>query len=146
MVRSIQNIFQKLIHDFILCGIIGWCMEILFTALGSLRRRELRLMGKTSVWMFPIYGSAAFLSPLFRLMRNKPFWLRGLTYMTLIFSAEYASGSLLRQHALCPWDYSRSRFHIKRVVRLDYAPGWFGAGLLFERLLTHRKNGDGISP
>ncbi len=129
---------KKFLYNFMLCGSVGWCLEILFTALNSLRRREFKLMGVTSLWMFPIYGAASLLTPLFHLMRHRPVWLRGLTYMTLIFSAEYAAGSLLQRCRLCPWDYSRSRCHIKGVIRLDYAPNWFGAGLLFERLLAPR--------
>lgn len=123
------------LQNFILCGIVGWCMEILFTALHSLRRRDMRLQGTTSVWMFPIYGSAALLEPISRLIKNRPFWIRGLLYMSLIFSAEYITGSLLQSRALCPWDYRRSRWNIKRIIRLDYAPYWFGAGLLFETIL-----------
>ncbi len=136
MIRFLKKETEKLIHDFILCGSVGWCLEVFFTALGSLRRRELKLIGTSSLWMFPIYGSCALLAPLFRRMRRRPLWMRGTVYMTLIFSAEYLSGRLLRRRELCPWDYSRSRFHIHRVIRLDYAPNWFGAGLLFERLLT----------
>lgn len=123
-------------HNFIKCGLTGWCMEILFTALDSFRRRDMTLRGKTSVWMFPIYGCAAVLAPLSRLLRGKSFWIRGLTYMNLIFSAEYLSGRLLEKRQLCPWDYSRSRWNVRHLIRLDYAPYWFGAGLLFERMLT----------
>ena len=115
-------------------------MEIIFTALHSIRNRNPRLTGQTSLWMFPIYGCAAFLAPVSRLMRHKSFWFRGITYMSLIFSAEYLSGSLLNRHKACPWDYSNSRFHINRVIRLDYAPYWFGAGLLFERVLRKRSS------
>ncbi len=129
---------KKFIHDFIFCGIAGWCIEIIYTALASLRRRELKLCGTTSLWMFPIYGCAVFLKPVTKLLQKKPFWIRGLTYMTLIFSAEYTTGSLLARHDLCPWDYYRSRFHIKRLIRLDFAPNWFGAGLLFEYLLKQK--------
>lgn len=126
---------QKLIHNFIHCGILGWCMEILFTALNAVRRRELSLKGNTSVWMFPIYGSAALFAPLCRLLKSRPVWLRGLTYMSLIFSGEYLSGRLLRQKNLCPWDYGRSRWNVNRLIRLDFAPVWFCVGLLYERLL-----------
>lgn len=133
-----MNPFKKLIHNFIYCGITGWCIEIIYTALLSLRRRERKLQGTTSIWMFPIYGCAAFLAPVMKLLQSRPFWVRGLSYMTLIFSAEYATGSLLSRHGLCPWDYGRSRFHINRVVRLDFAPNWFGAGLLFEYLLRRK--------
>ena len=120
--------------NFLRCGVVGWCMEILYTACNSIRRRDRKLTGSTSLWMFPIYGSAALLAPISRLLKKKSFWKRGLTYMSLIFSGEYLSGSLLRKHSLCPWDYYKSRFHIGRVIRLDYAPLWFCTGLLFERL------------
>lgn len=127
---------RKYIHNFIHCGILGWCMEILFTAFHSLRRRQLALKGNTSVWMFPIYGCACFLAPVCRLLRKKPLLLRGSVYAGLIFGAEYLTGSLLSRRQLCPWDYSRSRWHIRRLIRLDYLPLWFFAGLLFERLLS----------
>lgn len=126
----------RFFKDFLKCGLTGWCMEILFTAADSLRRRDLTLKGVTSLWMFPIYGSAALLGPVSRLLREKPLWLRGLTYMSMIFSAEYFTGLLLSRHKLCPWDYGRSRWNVRRVIRLDYAPWWFWAGLLFERLLS----------
>lgn len=125
-----------MLKKFFKCGLAGWCMEILFTALDSFRRRDMTLKGTTSIWMFPIYGSAAVLSPLGRLLRKRPFWVRGLTYMGLIFSAEYLTGHLLEKKRLCPWDYSRSRWNIRHLVRLDFAPCWFGAGLLFEQLLV----------
>ncbi len=111
-------------------------MEILFTSMDSLRRRDMTLRGNTSLWMFPIYGSAAVLAPLSRLLAGKSPWRRGLAYMGLIFSAEYFSGIYLGRHRLCPWDYRRSRWNIRRVIRLDYAPFWFFAGLLFEHLLS----------
>lgn len=122
-------------RNFLRCGLTGWCMEIIFTSLDSVRRRDPMLKGNTSIWMFPIYGSAALFAPIHKLLRRKPLWVRGLTYMSLIFSGEYISGRLLSKHNMCPWDYGRSRWSIKRVIRLDYAPFWFGAGLLFEKIL-----------
>lgn len=93
--------------------------------------------GNTSLWMFPIYGSACLLAPLKRLFEHlhisRPG--RGLFYMAMIFTVEYLSGRLLWKHGLCPWDYGKSRFHIHRIIRLDYAPWWFLAGLFFEKIL-----------
>lgn len=122
--------------NFLKCGLTGWCMEIVFTSLDSLRHRDKTLTGHTSIWMFPIYGCAALFAPISRLLKAKPIWMRGLAYMSLIFSTEYATGKLLSRKGLCPWDYRNSRWNIDRVIRLDYAPYWFGAGLLFERLVT----------
>lgn len=135
-----KNIISKFTMNFLRCGIIGWCMEIIFTSVDSLRRRDLKLKGNTSIWMFPIYGCAAFLAPIGRLLHRRPFWLRGLAYMSLIFSTEYFTGRFLSKRNLCPWDYGRCRYHINRLIRLDYAPFWFGAGLLFEHVLLTKKD------
>lgn len=131
-----KNTVYSFFKNFLKCGLTGWCMEIIFTSVNSLRRRDMTLKGSTSIWMFPIYGCAAVAAPLSRLLQKKPAWLRGLTYMGMIFSTEYLTGRLLSKHKLCPWDYGKSRWNVNRVIRLDYAPYWFGAGLLFERLLT----------
>ncbi len=135
MRQTLSRFFQ----NFLTCGLAGWCMEILFTALGSLRRRDMTLRGATSLWMFPIYGCAALLSPVCRLLRGCSVWARGFAYMGLIFSAEFFSGKLLSGRRLCPWDYSRSRWNIQSLIRLDFAPFWFCAGLMFERLLSGRQ-------
>lgn len=131
-----KNAVVTFAKNFLKCGLTGWCMEIIFTSVNALRRRDMTLRGFTSIWMFPIYGCAAVISPLSRLLKKRPAWLRGLTYMSMIFSTEYLTGRLLSRHKLCPWDYSKSKWNVARVIRLDYAPYWFGAGLLFERLLT----------
>ncbi len=110
-------------------------MEILFTALDSYRKRELQLMGQTSLWMFPIYGMAAFLKPICRMLRKLPTGIRALFYSMFIFLGEYVSGSILKKFKVCPWDYSQAKTNIKGVIRLDFAPFWMIAGLIFENLL-----------
>ncbi|MBO5055473.1 MAG: hypothetical protein J6C64_03840 [Lachnospiraceae bacterium] len=131
---------KKLIKNFFKCGLTGWCMEIIYTSLLSLRRREFTLKGQTSLWMFPIYGSACFLTPLFRLVKMFPSYIRGSIYAVCIFTGEYLTGRFLTLKKFCPWNYGRSRWNIKEVVRLDYFPNWFLAGLLFERLLAAGKS------
>lgn len=130
---------MTLLRNFLKCGTIGWCMEIVFTSLDSLRRRNPKLTGVTSLWMFPIYGCAALLKPISSLLRKFPTWVRGLSYMSLIFSVEYLTGHLLDKRGLRPWDYGRSRWNINHHIRLDYAPLWFAAGLFFERVLVSNK-------
>lgn len=110
-------------------------MEILFTSAGSLLQRDGRLIGQTSVWMFPIYGMAACIRPVYRVIRGLPALLRGAVYSVGIFSCEYLTGTLLKKHHMCPWDYSGAKANIDGVIRLDYAPFWMAAGLLFERIL-----------
>lgn len=126
---------KKFVHNFIHCGILGWCMEIIFTALDSFRKRQFTLKGNTSIWMFPIYGMASFLAPICHLLKNKAVFIRGLTYALLIFLGEYITGSILRKKNLCPWDYSKAKWNINGLIRLDYILNWFLAGLIFERLI-----------
>lgn len=123
---------------FLKCGICGWCLEIMFTAFHSFRKRELSLKGNTSLWMFPIYGCAALIHPLSRVLKPLSFLKRGLIYTFGIFGVEYVSGTLLKARRICPWDYSRARFNVKGVIRLDYALWWFLTGLMFEKLLDDR--------
>lgn len=125
-----------LAKNFLKCGLTGWCLEITFTAADAWRRRDMTLKGSTSLWMFPIYGCAAFLAPLGKALKRKPLLLRGLTYMSIIYSIEYFSGVFLARYKFCPWDYVRSRWNVGRVIRLDFAPFWFVAGLLFEHILS----------
>lgn len=123
---------------FLICGLTGWCMEILFTAFGSFRRRELKLMGRTSLWMFPIYSMAALIWPTYSIIKKLPLLIRGLIYTACFFTVEFFSGSFLKKKGICPWDYSTAKSNINGVIRLDYAPVWMAAGLLFERILTKK--------
>ena len=123
-------------NKFILCGIIGWCLEIFWTGLHSLQKGRRDLMGQSSLWMFPIYGCAAIIAPLSKFYKNCHIIVRGVIYMLHIFFGEYVFGSFLKKHAMCPWDYSKSKYHVNGLIRLDYAPLWFFAGLLYETILT----------
>ncbi len=129
-------LFEK---NFLFCGALGWCLEIFWTGLCSLKNKKFDLLGHSSLWMFPIYGCACIIAPLSKLYKNCSIVFRGLIYMTHIFFGEYAFGSLLKKHQMCPWDYSKSKFHINGLIRLDYAPLWFFTGLLYEKLLTNHK-------
>jgi len=127
---------MRRIQDFLLCGFTGWCMEIIFTAMGAIRHGDRKLMAQTSLWMFPIYGMAAVIKPISSHMKKVPALVRGIIYSIGIFTGEYVSGSLLKKHRMCPWDYSRARSNINGVIRLDYAPLWMFAGLAFEKILN----------
>ena len=65
-------------RNFFRCGMMGWCLELFWTGLHSLRIRDPKLTGRSSLWMFPIYGSAAFLAPLMRRLQKNCIWKRGL--------------------------------------------------------------------
>ncbi len=59
---------QSLIINFCKCGITGWCLEVVFTSAESVMARDWRLIGRTSLLMFPIYGMGALLAPIGRMV------------------------------------------------------------------------------
>lgn len=124
-----------MVKKILLCGSAGWIMEVVWTGLNSFLAGDLKMMAHTSLIMFPIYAAAAFLIPLKNALSGMPVFLRGVIYALFIFAVEYFTGAVLKSFGICPWDYSGSKFNIDGVIRLDYAPVWFTAGLLFERLI-----------
>ena len=131
-----KSIYIKLLfRDFLICGVIGWCMEIIFTSLGSLLIGNFTLKAHTSLWMFPIYGLATFIFPLYQKITFFPIWLRASLYAILIFFVEFTSGLLLKAFQLCPWNYEHATWNLAGVIRLDYFFFWCIAGLMFEKIL-----------
>lgn len=144
------NHLKVLMKNFAKCGVAGWCLEVIFTSVESVLQGDIRLMGRTSLFMFPIYGLGAFLGPVGlwvdRWIADGP--LRpadravrhGLLYMVLIFMVEYAAGAWMTERGICPWDYTGRHSSINGLIRLDFAPLWFGTGLLFENLTKSHAN------
>ena len=162
--------------NFCKCGIAGWCLEVVFTSVESMMLHDWRLIGKTSLLMFPIYGMGALLAPIGKavdwwvdgsvddvrsrsvrwlgkgrslkeagnlngqtteaasLSRGDQLLRHGMLYMVLIFVAEYITGAWLRSRGIWPWDYTGRHSNVNGLIRLDFAPLWFGTGLLFEQI------------
>jgi len=109
-------------------------MEVLWTGLGALKNKNFRLSSNTSLWMFFIYGMVILLEPFFRLVAPFNFLLRGAIYASFILAGEFLTGTLLKRADICPWDYSTARYHVRGLIRMDYAPAWAVAGLFFEQV------------
>lgn len=148
--KNLIHSIKQLPINFLKCGIAGWCLEVLFTSVDSIMAHDWRLMGKTSLLMFPIYGLGALLGPIGQgidkwvidgspsagatLKVTDKIVRHGMLYMVLIFTAEYATGAWLKARGMCPWDYTGRSTNVNGLIRLDFAPLWFGTGLLFEQL------------
>ncbi|MGA7988219.1 MAG: hypothetical protein WCB51_07460 [Candidatus Dormiibacterota bacterium] len=120
-------------------GVVGVPGEVAFTgARDSLLRKDLRLAGRSYLWMFPIYGLSALLfEPVHDVLRGKPLWQRMAAYSVGIMGVEYVAGMALRKGVgLVPWDYTgHGRFVVPGgATRLDYAPVWAVVGLALERV------------
>lgn len=124
-----------MMRHFALYGLSGWCMEIFFTGLYSLFRGNPELSGTTYIWMFFIYGLAVFLEPIHDKIRRLSFIIRGGVYSILILVTEYLTGWFLSELiGVCPWDYGSGKYIVNGFTRIDAAPLWAVAGLLFEKL------------
>ena len=120
---------------FIIYGLLGWCLEVVWTGVGSLLTGDVSLTARTYLWMFPIYGSAILFEPVHDTIRLWTVWERGTVWIILCFAVEYLTGWMLRETlGTIPWDYSQAILNIHGLIRLDYAPVWFAAGLLFEKI------------
>lgn len=132
MMKNKTVIYAK---NFILCGLIGWCLECIWTGLGSAFHKDKELTCHTSYWMFPIYGLASCIKPIYNCIKDVPIVLRGLVYTILIYGVEFVTGCVLGIFHACPWNYKKAKYNLKGVIRLDYFPAWFGMGLLYEKIL-----------
>jgi hypothetical protein len=122
---------------FVVYGLLGWCAEVVWTALlGFLRTRDARLAGTSYLWMFPIYGSIAFLyEPLHDAIREAPLLARAAVWSLGFPAVEFACGRAIeRATGRCPWDYAAAgaRFAINPYIRWDYFPLWAAVGLALE--------------
>ncbi|MBI5624444.1 MAG: hypothetical protein HY924_11755 [Elusimicrobia bacterium] len=123
----------------LLFACVGTTMEVVFTALAdAAKTRSSRLMGYSYVWMPPIYALIpVFFSLLHPLLEGVILPLRVGVYTVILMSVELLSGLALRRLlGEAPWEpaYRGKRWALAGLVRLDFAPAWFLACLVFERL------------
>ena len=130
---------KNFITNFFLCGLSGWCMECFWTGMDSIRKHKNKALPcNTSIWMFPIYGLAAVIGPISKSLQKHRTITRGFVYAIGIFIVEFLTGTFLKKHKCCPWDYTKAKLNFKGVIRLDYLPAWIMAGLYFEKLVNRK--------
>jgi uncharacterized membrane protein len=130
----------ELFFRFCVYGVLGWCGEILWTAITRRLRGEVNnwlLLGETSLWAFPMYGAAVFLfEPLHHLVRDANFLVRGLIYLAGFWTVEYIGGWVVwKITGDKPWDYSRSPGgSLNGLIRWNFFLVWPVIGLFAEQL------------
>lgn len=123
-------------RNFLICGLTGWCMEILFTSAGSLARHDGRLIGQTSLWCSPSTVCCLYRSGLCKNQKAAGTSARQHLYSGYFFIRVLKRFSL-KAASFLPLGLQQRQGKCQRLIRLDYAPLWLGAGLLFERILVH---------
>lgn len=133
---------EKLVIQFVIFALIGLGMEVFFTAALNAKKQfkngEKTLKGYSSIWYIPLYGLVA---PIYyfchKLFEIYPWFIRGLIYMLIIYTAEFIWMGLLRLvfgHSPSEKEYYASGRSIMGLIRWDFAPAWFFAGLFLEFL------------
>lgn len=128
-------------RNFIVCGLTGMCIEVVFTSACSIKKKDKTLMGHSSVWMFPIYGLASIIGDIYPKIAKWPKLLRAFLYGICFLIVEFISGSILTGFGVCPWSYKGCMFSVKDIIRLDFFPLWMMAGLLYEHILRKGPGG-----
>jgi len=129
-----------MLFRFLVYGALGWCAEILWTALTRRltgRAQDWLLMGETSLWYFFLYGSIVFLyEPLHNLLRAQPLVLRSAVYLVGFWTVEFLGGWLIwKLSGSKPWDYSRSPGgSLRGLIRWNFVLVWPLVGLALEPL------------
>lgn len=129
---------------FTVFAAVGVALEVVFTALLDYHDTgNVRLMGQSYVWMLPIYGSIPFaLDAVYPRVRSVSIPWRIIIYVALILAGEYLSGWALKTFVgMCPWEpgYRGKPWAVHGLMRLDYAPAWAVAALIFETLYLSLK-------
>src|SRR5690606_33799298 len=110
---------MPMLARFLVYGALGWIVEILWTGMGSILRRDPRLTATTYLWMFPIYGGGGYLlERIYPVIAEQPWAVRGLIWMLAIFSIEYATGWLIREAVgQSPWNYTGAPLAVGELIR-----------------------------
>ncbi len=123
---------------FLIYGSLGWCAEIVWTAVTrkiSGKAPGWQLIGETSLWAFPLYGSIAlWYEPLHIMLRGQFVLFRAIVYLVGAWIVEYVGGWLIwRGTGNKPWDYTNARGgSLNGLIRWNFAFVWPLVGLALE--------------
>ena len=123
---------------FLIYGALGWCAEIVWTAVTqkiSGKARDWRLIGETSLWAFPLYGSMAiWFEPLHDALRTQFVIVRAIVYLVSAWTVEYVGGWLIWKISRTkPWDYSSAwGGSWNGLIRWNFIAVWPVVGLGLE--------------
>ena len=125
------------ISEVLFWGMFGICVEIAFTAIFDLcTKRQIALMGHTSLWMFPIYAFG--LSYGFDLAESfiQNDIVRYLLYPIWVWVVEIIVGYPVLKYGIRLWDYSylSKGKHWKGIISFVHFPVWIFLGVLVEYL------------
>lgn len=127
-----------LIQKFFLYGCIGLLIEVFFTSIASLIKKNWKGTGVSYIWMLPIYGFTALCLEGISESVPWPFYLKALLYVPVIYGMEALSGWTLKTTiGVIPWDYGKSHWTPMGLINLKYAPFWLILAMAFEPISVY---------
>lgn len=118
-------------------GAFGMMVEVCFTALRDLiQKRQLNLMGHTSLWMFPVYAFGLSYGFDFVIYLVESDLLRYFTYPFWIWAVELMIGIPALYFGLRLWDYNYlpKWLHWRGIISFAHYPLWMGFGVMVEMI------------
>ena len=132
-------------QKFLLYGCIGILIEVGFTGIWSLFKRNWKASGHTYLWMVPVYGLTAMGLEAVSEALPWPFYAKALVYLPIIYGAEAISGATIKTGTwllqklfgghgggVIPWDYGSSKLTPFGLINLGYAPLWLLVSFAFD--------------
>ncbi len=114
-----------LLKDFMLWGCLGLLVEVLFTGIKSILRKDRLATCHTYLYMLPIYACAGLSFQLLYKYVPWKWYIHVPLWAVLILAWEYLSGLLLRKWiGVCPWHYTPGKWTLHGLTRLDYYWWW----------------------
>ena len=125
------------VNYVIFWGVFGLIVEVCFTAIRDLiQKRQINLMGHTSLWMFPVYafGLSYGFDLIIYLIENDT--IRYFSYPLWIWFVEIAVGIPALCIGIRMWDYNYlpKWLHWRGVISFAHYPLWVGFGIMVEMI------------
>ncbi|KHN80340.1 Transmembrane protein [Toxocara canis] len=122
-------IYLRRRERFVLYGVCGFAIEVLFTAIWeAIENGNRKMHGLTSAYAFLIYGLSAVV--------QESLYLSLKVWSTWYGLYHGNSQPDCFQFDACPWDYAAYfRGHFMGVITAEYIPMWYLASMLCERFV-----------
>ncbi len=123
------------VNELVFWGVFGLFVELCFTAIRDLiQKKQISLVGHTSIWMFPIYAFGLSYGFDFIIYLIKTDFIRYFSYPLWIWAVELFIGIPTVYFGVRLWDYNYlpNWLHWRGIISFVHYPLWMGFGVLVE--------------
>ena len=128
-----------ILQRFVAFGCLGMQIELFFTGVSNIFKKNWMAQCKTYLWMFPIYGIGGTILKYCHDHIQGNSFIVSILYTGIIYVIEFCCGWILSKWlGACPWKYTNDdgkTIHKRSVlglIRWDYSPLWYVLALAFD--------------